>query len=188
MGEIDPLNRRHTLVYISNYGLDDGEGLRRIRVCHAMYCPRPQGFAKTRGSSKNTATLGAGPACRFSSGIGDAILELCAIQNLCCTSCDASRRVTCAAHRVLSHVLSPLSQQQQPPHPPMQSMSQHSLRRRSSFGLQSSSSAGPLTRKMSVISPSALTGHLNQDVVVQVAILVSVCMRGGLGSWLAHVC
>jgi hypothetical protein len=54
-------------------------------------------------------------------------------------------------------------------------MSSHSLRRRSSFGLPATSSNVTLTRKMSVISPSALTGHLNQDVVVQIAILVSVC-------------
>jgi hypothetical protein len=53
-------------------------------------------------------------------------------------------------------------------------MSSHSLRRRSSFGLPATSSNVTLTRKMSVISPSALTGHLNQDVVVQIAILVSV--------------
>ena len=86
MGELDPLNRRHTLVYTTNYGgFEDGEGLRKIK-----------------------------------------------------------------------------------------SMSQHSLRRRSSFGLQSTASSGMLQRKMSVISPTVLTGHLNQDVVVQIAILVSV--------------
>ena len=33
VGEIDPLNRRHTLVYAPNVGFDDGDAMRKCRVC-----------------------------------------------------------------------------------------------------------------------------------------------------------